>query len=115
MWCSWFLLEHNLGELSWLLIDTVGGHILIELKVGEALENLLQGGLTDRVIFELVLFLQLLDQLEEETDWLIVAFDAKTHVVSIVLDDLDIDEILTQALNDTEQGTFDEDIRCELY
>ena len=60
--------EHDLGQLSRLLVDAVSGHVLVELEVCEALEDLFERGLTDGVVLELVLVLQLLDQLEEETD-----------------------------------------------
>ena len=60
--------EYNLGQLSRLLVDAVSGYVLVELKVGETLEDLLERCLTHRVVLELVLVLQLLDQLEEETD-----------------------------------------------
>ena len=60
--------EYDLGQLSRLLVDAVSGYVLVELKVGEALEDLLERCLTHRVVLELVLVLQLFDQLEEETD-----------------------------------------------
>ena len=61
-------LEHNLCKLTRFLVDAVGGYVLVKFKVGKALENLLQGGLTHGIILKLVLLLELLDKLEEETD-----------------------------------------------
>ena len=106
--------EHDLGQLSRLLVDAVGGYILVELEVGEALEDLLERCLTHRVVLELVLVLQLLDQLEEETDGLVVPFDSQTHVIAIVLDHFDIDEVVAECLDDAEESTFDEDVRSKL-
>ena len=108
------LLKHNLSELARLLIDAVGRHVLIEFEVGEALENLLERRLTDGVVLKLVLFLELLDQLEEETDGLVVPFDSQTHVIAIVLDHFDIDEFVAECLDDAEESTFDEDVRSKL-
>ena len=49
-----------------------------------------------------MLLLEFFDQLEEETDRLRVAFDSQTHVITVVLDDLHVDEIVAEALDDTE-------------
>ena len=61
-------LEENLGKLARLLIDAECGHIFVEVEIGEALEDLLERGLAHRVILQLVLLLQLLNQLEQEPD-----------------------------------------------
>lgn len=43
-----------------------------------------------------------------------MALDSKTHVATVVLDHLNIDELLTEALNHTEESTFDKDILSDL-
>ena len=62
------VLEDDLGELARLLINAIGRHVLVEFEVGEALEDLLQSRLTDGVVLKLVLLLELLDQLEKESN-----------------------------------------------
>ena len=49
-----------------------------------------------------MLFLELLNQPEKEADGFVMTFNPQFHVASIVLDNLNVDEFITQALNDAE-------------
>jgi hypothetical protein len=66
------------------------------------LEDLLKRRLTDTVVFKLMLLLELFDQLEKETNGLVVALDSQAHVTTVVLDDFNMIELVTHALNDAE-------------
>ena len=43
-----------------------------------------------------------------------MALHTESHVVAVVLDHFYVDKVLAEALNDTEQGTFYEDVACQL-
>ena len=43
-----------------------------------------------------------------------MALHTESHVVAAVLDHFYVDEVLAKALNDTEQGTLDEDVASQL-
>jgi len=58
----------KLLELLRLLVDAVGEDFLVEGQVGEALEDLLQGGLVGGVLRDVVLLFQFFSELEEESD-----------------------------------------------
>ena len=109
-----YSLEEDFRELSGLLINAECRHVLVKLEVSKPLEDLLQSRLTHGVVLKLMLLLQLLNQLEQEANGLVVALDSKTHVATVVLDHLNIDELLTEALNHTEESTFDKDILSDL-
>ena len=49
-----------------------------------------------------MLLLELFDQLEKETNGLVVALDSQAHVTTVVLDDFNMIELVTHALNDAE-------------
>ena len=61
-------LKEDLGKFTRLLVDTECWHIFVEIKISKALEDLLKCCLTHRVVLKLVLFFELLNQLEQETD-----------------------------------------------
>ena len=63
---------------------------------------MLESCLADRVIFELMLFLELLYELEEEADGVIVTLQSESHVATIVLDHLNVDELSAQAFDHAE-------------
>jgi hypothetical protein len=88
--------EDDLGKLARILIDTVSWHVFVKFEVSEPLEDLLESGLTDGVVFKLVLILELLDELEEEADGLVVALDTQSHVTAVVLDHLNVHELAGQ-------------------
>lgn len=62
------VLENDLGQLARVLVNAESWHVFVKFEVGEALEDLLQGCLRDRVVFKLMLLLQLLNQFEKEAD-----------------------------------------------
>jgi len=102
--------EDDLGKLARLIIDTVSWHVFVEFEVSEPLEDLLESGLTDRVVFKLVLLLELLDELEEEADRPVMALDTQSHVTAVVLDHLHVHELAGQRLDNAEQGTLHENV-----
>ena len=53
--------------------------------------------------------LQFLDELEKESDRLVVALYSQTHVVAVLFDDLDVDEFMSQALDHAKECTLYED------
>lgn len=57
-----------------------------------------------------MLLFELLDQLEEESDGLVVALYTQAHVAAVVLNDLYVDELMTEALNDTKESSLDENV-----
>ena len=59
-------------------------------------------------------FLELLDQLEQEANGLFMSLNSKPHVAAIVLNHLNVDELVTEALNDTKEGALHEDFLCNL-
>ena len=100
----------HLFHLSILLVDIVGEQLLIVRQVCKALEDLLQGGLADRVILKLVLISQFLQQLEQESNRFVFLLYRKLHVVTIGLNDLHICEVLAQSLYHTKQTAFNKDL-----
>lgn len=64
--------KYNLGKFARFIIYAECRHIFVEFKVSETLENLLESCLADGIVFELMLFLQLLYELEEEADGVIM-------------------------------------------
>ena len=39
-----------------------------------------------------------------------MALDSQSHVATVLFNDLDVDEFLTQALNDSKESTLDKDV-----
>ena len=61
-----------------------------------------------------MLFFKLFNQLEQESDRLVMPFDSQAHVAAISLDDFHIDKLVTQALNDAEQSPLHENVSGNL-
>ena len=67
-----------------------------------------------------MLLFELLDELEQEADRLVMSLDSESHVAAIVLNHLNIDELVTEALNDAKEGALHENflrnlIQSELF
>ena len=55
-----------------------------------------------------MLLFELLDELEQEADRLVMSLDSESHVAAIVLNHLNVDELVTEALNDAKEGALHE-------
>ena len=71
---------------------------------------MLESRLADGIVFKLMLFLELLYELEEEADRVIMTLQSESHVATIVFDHLDVDKRSAQTFNHTEKCTLDEDL-----
>jgi len=97
--CFYKSLEYDLSKLPRILINAESRHIFIELEICKSLKDLLKCGLTDGIVFKIVLFFELLDEFEGVADWFIVAFHTKPHIVAVVLDNLHVKEFLAERLD----------------
>ena len=96
------IFENNFCKLTRFLVDAVGWDIVIKFVVCESLEYLLESCLTYRVIFELVLLLELFNESEEEPNGVVVTLYSQFHVATKLLYHLNIDKLVAQFFDYTE-------------
>jgi hypothetical protein len=91
-------------------INSVGLDLLVKVEVGEALEDLLQGGLRDGVLVDVIGLLQLVNHTEHLTNRLVLARHSQAHVVAVRLEELDGAEDFADGLDGAEQVALSEQL-----
>jgi hypothetical protein len=66
-------------------VDGVCLDLLVEVKVGKALEDLLQGSLRNGVLVDAVSLLEFINHAEHLSNGLVLARHSETHVVAVGL------------------------------
>ena len=93
-----------------LRVDSVRLDLLVKVQVGEALEDLLQGGLRDGVLVDVVGFLQLVYHTEHLADGLVLAGHSQAHVVAVGLEELNGAKDLADSLDGAIQVALSEQL-----
>jgi len=61
-----------------------------------------------------MLLLELFNKLEDGANCFVLAFDTKPHIVSVVLNHLNVHELVAKRLNNAEQGSLYKDVLCDV-
>ena len=104
-----FIFFPNFDELVFR-VNSVSLDLLVKVKVGEALEDLLQGGLRDGVLVDVVGFLQLVYHTEHLADGRVLAGHSQAHVVTIGLEELNGAKDLADSLDGAIQVALSEQL-----
>ena len=81
--------------VKWIDLESEGC-LLINIDIGEVLEDLLERGLADSVLLDASLLLKGLNLAKQIADGLVLSRDAKFVEITALLDHLDLREITSQ-------------------